>query len=189
MKPAALARWLLRLVVVGSLAACATPVTMESIADRANAKPIQRVLIVPNGDLLPQASVGIFFRPSVEIVRQLFTRHEVPHSVVLVHKNDLNPAQGISEAARNLNASHALFLTVTKVMSFGPRGAESELSKQFRLVADFTYTLVVTDLQTRRNVWKAEMRSGSGSAEENLKQFEDLLKEHLYRAGLLTPLG
>ena len=188
MKPASLARWLLRLVVVGSLAACATPVTMESVADPANAKPIQRVLIIPNGELLPEASRESFFRPSVEVMRQMFARHEVPLSIVLIQKGDLNPAQGISDAARNLNASHALFVTVSRVTSLGPRVPETDPRSQLRLVADFTYTFVLADLQTRRNVWKGEMRSGGGSAEDSLKQFEERLKEHLYRANLLKPM-
>jgi len=189
MKVPSLVRLFAVLTLVAGLASCASPMIMESVSDPMNSTSLQRVLIVSNGELFPEGTREFLFRPSLDVVRQLFSRHGVVSSLVNIQKDDLNPSLELSAAARDLSATHVLYITVTKVTSFGPSRPESDPLNQLRLVTDFTYSLQIADLRKRKNIWKGELRSGSGSTEDSLRQIEERLKEHLYRARLLKPLA
>lgn len=178
------------LILVSGVVSCASsPMVMESVADPTYSKPLQRVVIVSNGELFPDATKNILFLPSVDVVQRLLSQHGVASSIVQTRKNELNPSVELPGAARDLNATHVLFFTVSRVTGVGPaRLPESDPRSQYRLISDYTYSLVIADLQTRKNVWKGELRGGSGnSTEDSLRQIEEKLKEHLYQARLLTP--
>lgn len=189
MKLSRLIRLFSILAFVSGLISCASSaIVMESLADPAYTKSLQRVLIVSNGDLFPDATKRILFLPSVDVLQRLLAQHGINSSIIQAQKNELNPSVQLLAAARDLNATHILFFTVSKVTAFGPTNlAESDPRNQYRLVSDYTYSLTIADLQTRKNVWKGELRGGSGSStEESLRQIEEKLKEHLTRAGLLA---
>lgn len=170
------------------LASCAeTPLVMESLSDPQYVRPLENVLIVANGDLFPGATKQILFLPSVDVVRRVLAQHGVASTAIELPKNDLNPGAQIGVAARDTKATHVLHFAVTQVSSRGPKVAEGDPRNQFRLVSDYSYTLVMTDLLTRKNVWKADVRGGSGSTEETLRQFEQELRDNLYRGRLLKP--
>lgn len=191
MKKPRLARLFSLLLLAAGLISCASSsVVMESIADPAYSKPLQRVIIVSNGELFPDATREILFLPSVDIVQRLLSQHGIATSTVQTRKNELNPSFELPAAARDLKATHVLYFSVSRVTGIGPtRLPESDPRNRFQLVSDYTYSFTIADLQTQKNVWKGELRGGSGgSTGDNLRQIEEKLKEHLYRAGLLTPL-
>lgn len=177
------------LLVAGVVSCVSSSMVMESVADPNYSKPLQRVVIVSNGELFPEATKNILFLPSVDVVQRLLSQHGVASSIVQTRKNELNPSFELPGAARELNATHVLYFTVSKVTGVGPaRLPESDPRSQHRLISDYTYSLIITDLQTRKNVWKGEVRGGSGiPTEDSLRQIEEKLKEHLYKARLLTP--
>lgn len=189
MKLSRLIRLFSFLVCVSGLASCASSsMVMESVTDPAYSKSLQRVLIVSNGELFPEVTRKMLFFPSVDVLQRLLSQHGIDSSVIQSQKNELNPSVQQLAAARDLKATHILFFSVSKVSSWGPvNQSESDPRNQYRLVASYTYSFTIADLQTRRNVWKGELRGGSGgSTEDNLRQFEEKLKEHLSRAKLLT---
>ena len=189
MKLSRLIRLFSILVFISWLASCASSsMVMESVKDPAYSKSLQRVLIVSNGELFPELTRKMLFFPSVDALQSLLSQHGIDSSVVQAQKNELNPSVQQMAAARDLKATHILFFSVSKVSSYGPINLpESHPQNQYRLVGSYTYSFTIFDLQTRRNVWKGELRGGSGgSTEDSLRQFEEKLKEHLYQARLLA---
>lgn len=170
------------------LAACAgKSLNIESTVDPQYINPLQRVLIVANAELFPPSSKQVLFMPTLTRIQRILDRHGVSWAMVEPLPGDMNPGQAVAVAARKTGATHVLYFSVTRTASFGPKVPENDPRSQHRLMTDYTYGMLVSDLRAGRNVWKAEVQSGSGtSSDEDLRQFEEKLTEHLYRGRLLA---
>lgn len=171
------------------IAGCASsPMVMQSVVEPGQVKPLQRVLIVTNGDLFPDATKSAFFVPTVDSIKAMFAEYGVASWSIELKGSALNPFDQVASYAKMLEAQNVLFLTVTTVNSYGPRNIPVDNKQQARLIAGYGYSFVVADISSRRNIWRGDLRSGSDySGNDNeVRQVRDKLKESLVRAGLLT---
>ncbi|MDQ5877361.1 MAG: hypothetical protein QG616_2472 [Pseudomonadota bacterium] len=186
-------QFLVRFIVVATLSlgivGCASnPMTMQSVVEPGQVKPLQRMLIVANGDLFPDATKTAFFVPTVESVKAMLAEYGVASWSIELKGNALNPFDQVASYAKMLDAQHVLFLTVANVSSYGPRNVPVENKQQPRLISGYGYSFAIAEIATRRNIWKGELRSGSDySGNDNeVRQVQEKLREHLVRTGLLT---
>lgn len=175
--------------LASSVVGCASnPMTMQSVVEPGQAKPLQRILIVANGDLFPEATKASFFAPTVESVKAMFAEYGVASWSMELKGNTLNPFDQVASYAKMLDARHVLFLSVANVASYGPRNVAVDDKKQPRLIAGYSYNFVITDIASRREIWKGTLRSGSDySGNDNeIRLVQEKLREHLLRSGLLA---
>jgi len=191
MKMKEVRNWILMVALVACLAACAsTPMTMRSVVEPGQLRTIGNVLIVTNGDLFPDIMRQGFFDPSAAAIRRMFLDAGVKAWVIEADRKSLNPAQAAALHARQLEASHILFFSADKVVSFGPRNSPVEYSKQQRLISSYELTFVLTDLSAGRNVWKGTLQSGSdyNGDEAEARLVRDGLRAQLTKIGVMPVL-
>lgn len=177
------------LLALGLFACGTTPMSMQSQFEAGQLRPLQRVLIVANGELFPDSTRQSFFLPSAEGIRQLLVDNGVNAWSIEMKQKTLNPIDQIAAYAKTLEASHVLLYNAAKVSSLGPRNSATEYKQQQRLISDYELSFTLLDMTTRRAVWKGEMRSGSdySGTDAEIRQIRERLQEHLARARLMKP--
>lgn len=179
-------------IVLGALSlltgCVSTPMAMRSAVEQGQARKISRVLIVTNGELFPEATRKMFFEPAVDSIRQMFAEGGVKSWSMALDKRSLNPGAMAATYAKQLEASHILFVTATKVASLGPRNSAVEYDKQLRLISSYELGFVLADVSVGRNVWKGELLSGSDLAgnDEEVRAVREKVQGHLIRTGFVS---
>jgi hypothetical protein len=157
---------------------------MKVESDASLVKPLDRVLIVANGDLFVDEVYERFFQPSTDEIQNLFEKYGVESWVMELDTKSLNPTKSVGQKVRELNARYVLYFTASQVSVLELRGSTVRPGTQ---VAGYTLNFLINDLALGKNVWRAELRSAQGkrAKKEETPEIRENLEEQLLLAGLL----
>lgn len=129
----------------------------------------------------------MFFEPAVDEVKRMFSESGAKSWSMELDKRSLNPGASAATSAKQLEATHVLFVTATKVTSLGPRNSPVEYNKQLRLISSYELGFVLADVNVGRNVWKGDLVSGSDYSgnDEEVRAVREKLQDNLTRAGFI----
>lgn len=169
------------------LSSCSSPrpMLMKAESEASLVRPLDRVVIVANGDLFPDQVHERFFQPAIDQIQDVFERYGIESWVVKQDTKSLNPTESVIKKVQSVRARYVLYFSASKV-----RGVDPEKAAWVRpenLVGGYTLSFMVSDLAMRKNVWKAELSSvqGQRAMKEELPEIREKLEEELLQSGLL----
>ncbi|MFZ2266187.1 MAG: hypothetical protein WAV95_01280 [Azonexus sp.] len=177
---------LLALVLLLPSCSSPRPMLMKVESEASLVRPLDRVVIVANGDLFPDQVHERFFQPVIDQMQDVFEKYGIESWVVKQDTKSLNPTESVINKVRSVRARYVLYFSASRV-----RGVDPEKTAWVRpenLVAGYTLSFMVSDLAMRKNVWKAELSSvqGQRAMKEEIPEIRAKLEEELLQAGLLN---